>query len=65
MPASTDSHEPVPAIDRRRDLLVLILTMMPVPMLAIQLFNSPNPRDLRILRHGLGFTKPTGTRRTH
>jgi hypothetical protein len=40
--------------DQRRDVLLVILTMMPRPMLAIQLFNGPNLRDLKIFGDTMG-----------
>ena len=48
--------------DRRRDVLLLILTMMPLLLLAIQLFNDPNPWDLRILRDSADSEAPSGLR---
>ena len=58
LPASTDPHEPLLAMTQRRDVLVLILNKMTVPLLAIQLFNWPNPHDVRVLRPSVGLSNP-------
>jgi hypothetical protein len=47
---STDSHEPLPAMANNFGPLPFIVTMLDVSLLAIQLFNDPNPPDVGIFR---------------